>query len=129
MVCKIHKNIKSSLRETIKGIDPPEHFKHHLELCPRSIRPPSPAYPPLLSLPSPFLCHMFFPPFLLSFPRLLNPVCVRLLICTPALSFCTCPTTGCLLSRRRCAATRGRSSSLWRCSEEKMRGRKEQPPL
>lgn len=47
VVFKIHCNIKRSLRETIKGKKPPEHIKHHLELCPGRIRPPSPASPPL----------------------------------------------------------------------------------
>lgn len=46
VVFKIHRNIKSSLRQTIKGKKPLEHFKHHLELCPGSIHPPSPASPP-----------------------------------------------------------------------------------
>lgn len=87
---------KKLIKGDNKGRRPPEHFKHHLELCPGNIRPPSPASPPL----PPFLCHIFSPPF--PFPALFSQscFCVRPLICTLALSFCTCPTVGCLLSRR-----------------------------
>lgn len=68
MVFKIHKNIKSSLRETIKGRDPRSTSNTILSCAPRSIRPPSPASPPLL----PFLCQIFSPPFLRSFPSFPN---------------------------------------------------------
>lgn len=116
MVCKIHKNIKSSLRETIKGRDPRSTSNTILSCAPRSIRPLSPAS----TLP---VSHS-----LSTFPSVF-PVSSQtcLTISLPALSFRAPPVPQwvVLLSRRRWVwATRGGPSSLRRCSEEKKRGRK-----
>lgn len=53
MVYKIHKNIKSSLKETIKGRDPP-----------KALQTPSWKHPPTFSSFLPFLCRILSPPFL-----------------------------------------------------------------
>lgn len=124
--CKIHKNIKSSLRETIKGRDPRSTSNTILSCALEAsahLHPPSP-------LPLPSLVTFF----LSASPSVSPPApssimfCVRLSICAPrALSFPHCPTVGCLLSRGRCAATRP-SFSVEMFRGEGV-GKKEQAPV
>lgn len=113
MVCKIHKNIKSSLRETIKGRDA-QSTSNTILSC--ALAASTHLHPPLLSFP--FLPVSHFLSAFLSFYSISS----KIMFCA-GLSFCTHPTVDVLLSHRRCVATSGRPSSLWRCSEAG-RGRK-----
>lgn len=114
MVCKMHKNIKSSLRETIKGKDA-QSTSNTILSC--ALEASTHLYPPLLSFPSFPLSH-FLSTFL-SFSSVASQS--RFALDHRFLH----PTHGGLFvaPHRLCVATRGRPSSLWRCLEEK-RGRK-----
>lgn len=116
----IHKNIKSSLREIIKGGDP-QSTSNTILSC--ALEASAHLQPRRSSLP-PSLCYIYSTS---SIPPLVSIiVCVSPSICCGALSFCTCPAAGCLLSCRRCSATTGRPSRLGRCSKGGEEGRKEQ---
>lgn len=122
MACKIHKNIKSSLRETIKGRDPGSTSNTILSCALEAsahLRPPP---HPLLCSPTPsplsrvtLLLHLFL---LSSQSRWRSS---RPPTCAPALSLCTCPAAGYLLPL---GLPEARPASLWRCSEEEERGRR-----
>lgn len=130
MVCKIHKNIKGSLKETIKGREP-RSTSNTILSC--ALEASTHLHLPLLlsssRLSPPSLCHAFPPVFLQLFICRFNHLCVSLSICTPIRSLCTCSTAGLFVVTQVMGGYQRRPFSPLERFRGEEEGEKEQAPL